>query len=67
MSIKEIPKFRSQKDERSFWERTDASHYFDLSEARCVKMPNLRPSILLNSERLSEGFIKKIIGIYSKD
>ena len=40
--IKAIPKFKSEMQERSFWENHDASDYFDLSKAKVVAMSNLK-------------------------
>jgi hypothetical protein len=39
---KTIPKFRNEKEERSFWEKNDTADYFDLSKAVRVTMPNLK-------------------------
>ena len=55
-----IPKFKSEKDERSFWEKNDASDYFDLSKAAIVTMPNLKPTTASISLRLSQGFLENI-------
>ena len=43
-SNKVIPQFKSEKEERAFWEKNDASEYFDLSKAVRVVMPNLKPT-----------------------
>jgi hypothetical protein len=39
-----IPSFKDEKEERIFWEKNDASDYFDLSKAKQVTMPNLSPT-----------------------
>jgi predicted DNA binding CopG/RHH family protein len=57
---KAIPKFKSEKDERSFWEKNDTSDYFDLSKAAIVTMPNLKPTTASISLRLSQGFLENI-------
>ena len=57
---KTIPKFKNEKDERSFWKQNDASEYFDLSKAVRVTMPNLRPSTASISLRLSQSFLENI-------
>jgi hypothetical protein len=41
---KVIPKFKSEKEEHSFWKKNDVSDYFDLSKAAVVTMPNLKPT-----------------------
>jgi predicted DNA binding CopG/RHH family protein len=57
---KPIPKFKNEKDERAFWEKNDASDYFDLSKAKPVTMSNLKPSTTSISLRLSQSFLEKI-------
>ncbi len=57
---KSIPKFKSEKEERAFWERNDASEYFDLSKAVRVTMPNLKPTTTAISLRLSQSILEKI-------
>ena len=42
MSNKEIPTFENNQEERTFWEGSDASQYFDLSKAVRISIPNLR-------------------------
>ncbi len=57
---KAIPKFKSEKEERSFWENNDAAEYFDLSKATRVTMPNLKPTTASISLRLSQSFLEGI-------
>lgn len=57
---KQIPTFKSEKEERAFWEKTDAADYFDLSKAVRVTMPNLKPSTASISLRLSQSFLENI-------
>lgn len=57
---KTIPKFKNEKEERSFWERSDAADYFDLSKAARVTMPNLKPTTASISLRLSQSFLENI-------
>lgn len=57
---KTIPKFKSEKDERIFWEQNDASEYFNLSKATRVTMPNLKPTTASISLRLSQSFLENI-------
>jgi hypothetical protein len=44
--MKKIPKFKSEADERAFWEdaSNDTTEYFDWSKAKLVVFPNLQPS-----------------------
>jgi predicted DNA binding CopG/RHH family protein len=57
---KSIPKFKSEKEERAFWEANEASDYFDLSKATRVTMSNLKPSTASISLRLSQSFLENI-------
>ena len=42
-TLKPIPIFQSELDERRFWEIQDASDYFDLNKVFRAALPNLRP------------------------
>ena len=42
--LKSIPKFRSEAEERRFWETHDSGDYIDWSKAERVRLPNLKPS-----------------------
>lgn len=55
-----IPSFKDEKEERIFWEKNDAADYFDLSKARRVTMPNLKPTTASISLRLSQSFLEGI-------
>jgi len=58
--VKKIPKFKTQKEERAFWESKDSADYLDWSQARRVTMPNLKPSTKTISLRLPEGLLDRI-------
>ncbi len=49
---KPTPKFKSEAEERAFWEKHDTSEYFDWSKARRVVLPKLRPTTTSISIRL---------------
>ena len=55
-----IPKFKNEQEERIFWEKNDASEYFDLSRASRVTLPNLKPTTASISLRLSQSFLEAI-------
>ncbi len=55
-----IPSFKNEKEERIFWETNDAADYFDLSKAKRVTMPNLKPTTASISLRLSQSFLEGI-------
>ena len=40
--LKPIPKFKSEAEERAFWETHDTTPYVDWSKARRVNFPNLK-------------------------
>ena len=55
-----IPSFKNEKEERIFWETNDAADYFDLSKAKRVTLPNLKPTTASISLRLSQSFLEGI-------
>ncbi len=57
---KNIPKFKTEIEERIFWEKHDSSDYVDWKQARLVLMPNLKPSTKTISLRLPEGLLDSI-------
>ena len=58
--IKAIPKFKTEADERAFWETHDSSDYVDWKQAQSVLLPNLKPSTKTISIRLPEGLLDSI-------
>ena len=57
---KKIPKFRSESEERLFWQKHDSSEYIDWSDAENVVMPKLKPSTRSISIRLPESMIEEL-------
>ena len=57
---KSIPRFRSEAEERRFWETHDSSSYVDWSKAERVRLPNLRPSTKSISLRLPVALLERI-------
>ena len=49
---KPIPKFKSEAEERAFWEGHDTADYLDWSRAEVVQFPNLKLSTSTISLRL---------------
>jgi predicted DNA binding CopG/RHH family protein len=47
-----VPKFRSEAQERAFWEAHDSADRVDWSKAKRVRLPNLKPSTQSISLRL---------------
>ena len=57
---KATPKFKSEAEERSFWEKNDSSEYVDWTKASHVALPNLKPSTRTISLRLPEMLLDSI-------
>ncbi len=58
--LKQPPQFRTEAEERAFWEVNDSSDYVDWSGAERVSMPNLKPSTKTISLRLPEMLLDSI-------
>ena len=58
--LKTTPKFKTEAEERAFWEKHDSSDYVDWKQAQSVLMPNLKPSTKTISLRLPEGLLDSI-------
>ena len=57
---KPIPRFRSESDERAFWETHDTADYVDWSRARVGFFPNLKPSTETISLRLPASLLAEL-------
>ena len=57
---KAIPKFKSEAEERRFWESHESTEFVDWKEADSVSLPNLKPSTKTISLRLSESLLERI-------
>jgi predicted DNA binding CopG/RHH family protein len=60
MKKKQIPKFRSEDEERRFWATADSTEYVDWNAAKRVKLTNLRPSLRTISIRLPVSMIEDL-------
>ena len=58
--LKSIPKFRSEKEERKFWETHDSTEYLDWSTAVHARFPNLKSSTQAISIRLPISLLARI-------
>jgi predicted DNA binding CopG/RHH family protein len=58
--LKPIPNFKSEAEERKFWETHDSTDYIDWSKAERVRLPNLKPSTTAISIRLPLGLLERI-------
>ena len=57
---KKIPSFKSEEEERAFWETHDSTDYLDWTQAQQVIMPNLKPSTKTISLRLPQHLLDSI-------
>ena len=57
---KKIPEFKTEAEEREFWESHDSSEYLDWSQAKAVRLPNLKPSTKTISLRLPVALLERI-------
>jgi predicted DNA binding CopG/RHH family protein len=59
-NIKPVPKFKSEAEEREFWETHDSTEYLDWSKAERVRFPNLKLSTQSISIRLPISLLEQI-------
>ena len=57
---KPLPVFRSEAEERRFWETHDSADYLDWSKAERVRLPHLKPSTTAISLRLPVPLLERI-------
>ena len=60
MKKKQIPKFRTEDQEREFWSNADSTDYVDWDEAKRVVLPNLKPSQKTISLRLPKMMLAQL-------
>ena len=58
--VKQIPKFKTETEERAFWEKHDSSEFLDWDKAKLAAFPNLKPSTKTISLRLPERLLERI-------
>ena len=58
--IKPFPAFRSEAEERVFWETHDTTEYVDWSRAKLGVFPDLRPSTETISLRVPAGLLAEL-------
>jgi len=63
---KKIPKFKSESEERRFWEKNDSSEYINWDEAKLVVLPKLKPTVKSISIRMPEIMLNQIKVIANK-
>lgn len=65
-TLKKIPKFRNENDEREFWNDNDSSGFIDFSKAKKLNLPGLKPSTKSISIRLPESLLQRLKIIANK-
>ncbi len=55
-----IPQFKTEAQERAYWEANDSTPHVDWSKAQKVKLPNLRPTTKTISLRLPQHLLDSI-------
>ena len=58
--LKPIPVFKTEDEEREFWDKADTSEYFDWNSAVRVRFPNLKYSTESISLRLPVSLLDDI-------
>lgn len=61
-----IPEFRSEADERRFWETHDTSPFVDWSKTRVTVFPDLKPSTETISLRLPAALLAELKALANK-
>ena len=59
-SLKPIPAFATEAEERRFWETHDSAEYLDWSKAERARLPALKPSTTAISLRLPVPLLERI-------
>jgi predicted DNA binding CopG/RHH family protein len=63
---KAIPAFRSEREERQFWESHDTGSLVDWSTAQVAVFPNLKPSTETISLRLPSALLAELKALANK-
>lgn len=58
--LKKIPKFKSEKEEREFWQTHDSTEYVDWSKAVRASFPNLKLTSKPVTVRLPQVLIDRL-------
>ena len=57
---KQIPKLKSEDEEREFWATHDSTEYIDWQKAKKATFSNLKPSVKKISLRLPESMLAEL-------
>jgi predicted DNA binding CopG/RHH family protein len=58
--LNEVRVFKTEAEERAFWEANDSAGHINWSKAERVRLPNLKPSATAISLRLPNGLLERI-------
>lgn len=58
--LKEIPKFKSEDEERKFWSENDSTDFVNWEDAETSILPKLKPTTKTISLRMSESMLNQI-------
>ncbi|MEX1058615.1 MAG: BrnA antitoxin family protein [Natronospirillum sp.] len=58
--LKKMPEFKTEAEERKFWETHDSTDYLDWNQAEPTSLPRLKPSTKTISLRLPETLLDRI-------
>lgn len=58
--LKKIPKFKSEKKERAFWQKVDSTEYVDYSRMENWRFPNLKLTSKPITIRLPQALIDRL-------
>ena len=58
--LKGIPKFKSEKEERDFWQKTDSTEYVDYSGLEKWTFPNLKLTSKPITIRIPESILERV-------
>ena len=57
---KPVPEFKSEDEEREFWDKHDSTEFVDWQSAQRRKFPNLKPTLRTISLRLPVAMIEDL-------
>lgn len=65
-TLKKIPKFKNEKEERNFWLSHDSSEYVNYNKLENGNFPNLKPTTKTISLRIPEYLLDQIRQLANK-
>ena len=58
--LKNIPEFKSEREEREFWQKVDSTEYVDYSNLEKWTFPNLKLTSKPITIRVAESILEKV-------